>query len=344
MSMRAFRERFREESWFQQPQGRQWPGIEKALERFEKNELKKAGGKINKETSKRDFDRFKIAYESQFFQLINDFLKRDLGVKNGLFAAMGAGAATLGQGHVYWMGDMTGDDGSQQAAFDALTDREQRCAVHLQELSRDQMLYHIELVVSDEMRMKLVELKRQTEANNNVVQWSDAVELMSKQLKNLDTRFLAESVFTVRRDDGSALIEWTLFFINMMSYCTAATIRLPTKLYYSMFMGQVCKPEIKHVAYAYPSTEDECDAFDFDAYRDAVKALPQDKFPAFHQNQVRGFTKHMLVSPGMIRDVKQGTEQGTESSGNNSEKYCKSCECKHPKGKHTSDGKNATLL
>jgi len=65
--MRAFRERFREESWFQQPQGRQWPGIEKALERFGKNELKKAGGKINKETSKRDFDRFKIAYESQFF-------------------------------------------------------------------------------------------------------------------------------------------------------------------------------------------------------------------------------------------------------------------------------------
>jgi hypothetical protein len=100
MSTSAFRERFREESWFRKPQDRTWTDIEKALERFLKNELPKFDGEISKDTSKRNFDRFKTAYESLFFQKVNDFLKRDLGVKNGLFAAMGAGAAMLGEGHV----------------------------------------------------------------------------------------------------------------------------------------------------------------------------------------------------------------------------------------------------
>ena len=100
-------------------------------------------------------------------------------------------------------------------------------------------------------------------------------------VENLDTRFLAESVFTVRRDDQSALIEWVLFFISMMQYCTTATITLPVKLYYTMFVGQVSALEIKHVVYNYPRTEQENDEFDFGAYRDAVKALPPDKFQGF---------------------------------------------------------------
>ena len=109
------------------------------------------------------------------------------------------------------------------------------------------MLYHIELVISDTMRTKLVELRRQKEEAGDEVEWADALELLSAQLKNLDTRFLAESVFTVRRDDQSALIEWVLFFISMMQYCSTAAITLPTKLYYTMFVGHVSALEIKHV-------------------------------------------------------------------------------------------------
>lgn len=58
-----------------------------------------------------------------FFHKINDFLKRDLGVKNELFAAMGAESATLGEGNVYWMRDITSDDDSSQADFDNLNMR-----------------------------------------------------------------------------------------------------------------------------------------------------------------------------------------------------------------------------
>ena len=81
MSMKTYRVRFREESWYRKPQDRSWPGLEKALERFCKVELKKWGGKITKNTSKRDFERFKVGYTSLFFSQVNDFLKRDVGVK-----------------------------------------------------------------------------------------------------------------------------------------------------------------------------------------------------------------------------------------------------------------------
>ena len=96
---------------------------------------------------------------------------------------------------------------------------------------------------------------------------------LRKELKNQDTHYLAESVFTVRRDDQSMLIKWTLFFMGMMKYCLAASITLPVKLYYQMFIGQVAPSEIKHVVYACPKSEEECDAFSFDDYRDKIKSL-----------------------------------------------------------------------
>jgi hypothetical protein len=340
MSMRAFRERFREESWFPKPQNRTWPAVLKALEAFHNTELKKVGGKVMKETSKRDFVRFKVLYQSMFFQVINDFLKRDVGVKNGLFAAMGAGASTLGEGHVYWMKDITGDTPGLQAEFDGLDPRQQRCAMHLQELTRDHMLYHIETVVSDAMRTKLVDLKRQKEEANETVKWKDAVNLIDQNLKNLDTCYLAESIFTVRHDDQSALLEWIFFFIGMMKYCSDATIKLPTKLYYTMFFGQVSSQEIKHVTYEYPKTEQEQDDFEFDDYRDTIKKLPQDKMPTFYQKQVRAFTQTMLVQPNNVRG--SDSSKADNEGGNNSERrdrYCKTCKTRHKKGAHTQEGK-----
>ena len=49
--------------------------------RFVKEECKDYGGVMTKDTG----------YESLFFGIVNDLLKKDVGVKNGLFAAMGAG-------------------------------------------------------------------------------------------------------------------------------------------------------------------------------------------------------------------------------------------------------------
>ena len=344
MSMRSFRDRFREESWYGKPQDRTWSTIEKALERFIKVEIKKFGGKVCKKTSKRDFDRFRTAYQSLFFAQVNDLLKKDVGVKNGLFAAMGAGAATLAEGHVFWMKDMTGDDDSLQNEFDGLSQREQRCATSLQELSRNLMLYHIELVISDAFRTKLVDLKRQKDELGEDVEWSEAMALLRKQLKNQDTRYLAESVFTVRREDQSALIEWVLFFMSMIKYCTAATIVMPTKLYYQLFIGQVSALEIKHVVYAYPRSEEECDEFEFDEFRDHIKTLQQDKMPTFYAKQVRAFTATMLVAQKTVRfkdDDGGGSpdEDGTSPTKSTTKRYCKSCKCKHAKGKHTEEGR-----
>ena len=51
------------------------------------------------------------------------------------------------------------------------------------------MLYHIETVISDAMRTKLVDLRRQKEDANTKVEWQDALDLIGENLKNLDTRY-----------------------------------------------------------------------------------------------------------------------------------------------------------
>ena len=158
--MQSFSQRFREESWFKKVQGRSWPDVEKKIACFLKEECKKFGGHISKDTSTRDYQRIKTSYESLFFGIVNDLLKKDVGVKNGLYAAMGAGASQLGEGHVYWMKDMVGDDPAYQAEYNALTPREQQCATHLQTLTRYLMLYSCEMIISPAMKSRVVELYR----------------------------------------------------------------------------------------------------------------------------------------------------------------------------------------
>ena len=343
--MQAFSERFREESWFKKPLDRTWPEIEKKVSRFVKEGLKKLGGAVSKDTSTRDFNRFKVAYESLFFTIVNDLLKRDVGVKNGLYAAMGAGASQLGAGHVYWMKDMTGDIAEHQAEFDGLSQREQGCVVHLQTLTRDLMHHFLEKVVSAPMRSKLVEMLRTKTALDEEVQWSDCVELFRKHLVDVDPRFLAESVLTVRRDEVSALIVWVNFFVTMITYCVDASITFPQHLYYTMFIGQVSSAEMNHVLFEYPKTQAERDAFDFDGYRTAIKGMPQHNFPPFHQRDVRKFTQNMLVAPGSVRDSR--TQKGDETKhvklqddqkGDRKDRFCKDCNKRHAKGAHTASG------
>ena len=128
-----------------------------------------------------------------------------------------------------------------------------------------------------------------------------------------------------------------MFFINMIKYCTESAIRLPTKLYYTMLMGQISPPEIKHVRYQYPKTEAEQEAFDFSAFRDVVKALPQDKFPKFYQNQVCNFTREMLVPPELESKSNKRTDE--KDAGKTEDRYCRTCKCKHKQGEHTDEGK-----
>lgn len=79
--MSAVWERFREESWFPKPIDRSWPEIEKKVACFLKEETKKYGGAISKDISTRVFTRFQTGYEPMFFAIVNDLLKKDIGVK-----------------------------------------------------------------------------------------------------------------------------------------------------------------------------------------------------------------------------------------------------------------------
>lgn len=103
------------------------------------------------DTSTREYGRLQSDYESLFFTIVNDLIKKDAGVKNGRYAAIGAGTASLDDGHIYWMKDIVGDTDELQGEFDAMSKNEQSCANRLQTLIRDLMLYHVELVISSPM-------------------------------------------------------------------------------------------------------------------------------------------------------------------------------------------------
>ena len=104
-----------------------------------------------------------------------------------------------------------------------------------------------------------------------------------------------------------------------------------------MCIGQVSVAEIKHVTYDYPYTEDEQDGFIFATFRDTVKAMPQDKFPVFYAKQVRAFPATMLVASGTVQnnEIEQAKPDGSETK----DRYCKTCKCRHPKNKHSAEGR-----
>jgi hypothetical protein len=257
-------------------------------------------------------------------------LKKDVGVKNGLYAAMWAGQSQLAAGHVYWMKDIVEDDTSLQAEYDALPAREQSCATHLQTLTRDLRLYYAETVISRTMKSKLVELFREKSAANEELKWTDAKSLFKRNLVDVDPRFLVEAVFTVRRDELSTLLVWINFFVTLMKYCTDAAITLPKHLYFTMFIVKVSPKEVNHVTFAYPKTHNERERFNFERYRAAVKRMPQHNFPPLHQKEVRSFTKLMFVPPDLVKlDRDNSDDKKGDKETQKKDKYCRTCKCKH---------------
>ena len=102
VTAKALRKSFQEEVCFKKPLTRDWDDATKLVVTYSKTTLTvECGDKITKATSRRTFRKFQKSYQSLFFRFVNGLFKRYLGVKSGLFAAMGAGAQMLGEGHIY---------------------------------------------------------------------------------------------------------------------------------------------------------------------------------------------------------------------------------------------------
>ena len=145
ITFKALCARFKKETGFRKPLNREWPDVSKKVSAFAKGNLAiECGGTIRKNTTKRNFRRFKEKYESLFFRFIIDLIKKDNGAKVTMFAEMDSGPQTLGAGHIYWMNDMAGDLDELQDEYDALDTREQGCAIRLQETTRDLFLFSLE--------------------------------------------------------------------------------------------------------------------------------------------------------------------------------------------------------
>ena len=210
VTARHLRKKFSEQVCSKNPLDREWTDATKEVGIFSKSILHEiCGGKVSKSMTLCAFKKFRKAYESLFFRFVNGLIKRDLGVKSGLFAAMGAGAQTLGAGHIYWMKDITGDEAGQafQDKFDALAQWEQDSAIWLQTTTRSILLYYLKEVVSEEIMSALLELLRSKTEAGVVLEWDDACKLMIADLVDQDALYLVQMLLTVYRDEGDSLLQ-----------------------------------------------------------------------------------------------------------------------------------------
>ena len=127
-SMAAFRERFRDETYFKKPLDRGWDIP--ALKRFIKDDLPKLGGKVTKKTAARTWKKVSEGYEEIMYDYVSTLMSKgkDPALANSMLAAMGVGAApgargNLGEGFMFWTKDRTGDieDAALQAEFNAMS-------------------------------------------------------------------------------------------------------------------------------------------------------------------------------------------------------------------------------
>ena len=336
-SFRELRVRFRRETGFKKPLAREWPDYEKLASTFAKGELiKECGGVVKKNTTKRNFRRFQEKYESLAFRFVNGLVKKDSAAKATMFSSMGAGAQVLGEGHIYWLKDITGDDDNLQGEFDALSAREQLCATWLQETTRDFLFYGFEQMISRDIWTQIVEELRSRRLAEEELQWGAALELISDSLVNADARYLIESLLSLFREEASPLLMWVQDFRMLQDLVEEVGISIPQYLWYELFIGQVSTKETQAVHFELPKTHVERDAFTFDEYEEQVKKLAHSKMPRFHQSEVRDFTRRLLVPPDHIRNMTNGTTEKDEE--NKGLKWCRDCRKKHAKGKHTVEG------
>ena len=271
VTAKALRKRFQEEVCFKKPLTRDWDDATKLVVTYSKTTLAvECGGKITKATSRRAFRKFQKSYQSLFFRFVNGLIKRDLGVKSGLFAAMGAGAQTLGEGHIYWMKDLTGDSSELQAELDALNQRQQQSAIWLQTQMRDFLLFYLNYVVSAQKLSALLELLRTKTAADEDLEWFDATELLSSDLKDMDARYLAEASLSLHRDEGDSLVVWCRDYKMTRTLSEEAGVQFPNTMHYELLMGQVTQKEMTATAFKTPDTEAQREAFDFEAFEAAV--------------------------------------------------------------------------
>ena len=247
--MDEFRARFKEETYFKKPQGREWDIS--ALKTFVKTTLPTLGGVVTKNTGIREWNRIIEKYENIIFEFINQLMSkgRDSALTNSMVAAMGSGSGErstmLGEGYMFWCKDRTGDDPSpdMQARFEAMAQEQQECCDWLQSFSREAHLYYVDQIIDEKLRSSLVAEIAQLKADGTKFEWSHAKLVITRQLRDFDVKFLTDAVASMLRDDESTLLEWVQIFRRLHKLCTKAGVTYPPSHWCKQLLGQVSKKE-----------------------------------------------------------------------------------------------------
>ena len=350
-SMAAFRERFRDETYFKKPLDRGWDIP--ALKRFVKDDLPKLGGKVTKKTAARTWKKVSEGYEEIMYDYVSTLMSKgkDPALANSMLAAMGAAPGArgnLGDGFMFWTKDRTGDinDAALQAEFNAMSVQEQNCADWLQKLNRGLNLYFVDRIVDAKMRSMLMAELARLRASNTDFEWKHAKDLVVEQLQSFDVNFLTNAVASMRREDDSTLLEWVQMFESIKAMCTKSGVTYPNSHWCEKLLGQVTAREravgkFKQI----PKNEAAKATFSVATFSKEVAKVKGNilgDFKASGPGSCPAVVEHcskLLVEPG--------SNARNRRSGNGAKKddapwkYCDSCRKKHAKGKHTAAGRRA---
>ena len=171
--------------------------------------------------------------------------------------------------------------------------------------------------------------------------WGHAKSLIQSQLRDFDVKFLTDAVQSMLRDEGSTLREWVQMFIRLKVMCTAKGVTYPPAHWAKQLLGQVASNEKTDGKFkTLPKDESAYGAFDMGRFEKEILNLAQGTLPPFKQANVRAHVLTLLVDPTRVEKLRKSKNNArATANGEQKEKYCKSCECKHAKGKHTPEGK-----
>ena len=235
MTMKGFTNRYREETYFKRPLGREW--TVKTFAPFVLKMKADHGGIVTKQTTPREFARIVKLYESFWLDHLNLLLRKDDAVKNGMLAALGVAvaetpAANMGAGFIFWQDDPHGGDNSpeMQARFDALPQSEQDRCDWLQKSYNDFLLYFMEKIIGARLMTSLRDQYVIAVDDDQLFTWMTAVQYVNTKLSGADSLYLAVGTITILRDDDTIILEWILFQKSLRKQCAEARIVCPNEL------------------------------------------------------------------------------------------------------------------
>ena len=211
-----------------------------------------------------------------------------------MLPAMGAAQAVAvqaatGVGYIFWTKDRCSDSNKPgfQAEFDAMTQQEQDRCSYLQETTTQFHNYYVDKIVGKHILSGIRDKFAVARAGGNELAWLEVKTHIKSYLKEADSKYLLDAMASIRREDKSERIAWVLFMKDLRRVATKGGIIAPARLWCTLLLGQVGKPERAAGKFKLPKTDSEREDFVYAEFEDEVKGVAPGTFPEFRCSHVK---------------------------------------------------------